>query len=194
MIGLVMAGGRGSRMPTDGEKLLLRHKKPIVMHVVDALADSGCLETVRAAVSPNSPRTWDYLLENGIGVVRTSGLGYAEDLAHVLRSTRDDVLVVSGDLPLLDGDIVRRMVSEYDPDRTWCSFVATRRFVESLGTSAESSPAVGGLECVYTGVSLVNARNISDCNPVREDRIVLDDMRIAFNLNTKRDYELLGTA
>ena len=42
MIGLVMAGGKGTRMNLDGEKLLLKYKKPIILHVVDSLNDSKC--------------------------------------------------------------------------------------------------------------------------------------------------------
>ncbi|MEK6956471.1 MAG: 5-deoxyadenosylcobinamide phosphate nucleotidyltransferase, partial [Thermoproteota archaeon] len=34
MIGLVMAGGKGCRMNLLEEKLLLKYKKPVVLHVV----------------------------------------------------------------------------------------------------------------------------------------------------------------
>jgi len=30
-------------------------------------------------------------------------------------------------------------------------------------------------------------------DPVKENYIILDDKRIAFNLNTKKDYELLNS-
>jgi len=194
MIGLVMAGGRGSRMKAGGEKLLLRYKKPVIMHVIDALADSGCFSKVRAAVSPNSPRTREYLQDNGVSIVETPGLGYVEDLTRVLQSAGDDVLASPGDLPLLDGDMVKKMVSRYDPDRTWTSFVVTRGFLESLGLSSGFSLVTGGQDCVYTGISAVNARDISDGGPAAESHVILDDRRVAFNLNTKRDYDLLGAA
>ena len=42
MIGLIMAGGKGTRMNMEQEKLLLNYKKPIILHVVDALKDSNC--------------------------------------------------------------------------------------------------------------------------------------------------------
>jgi adenosylcobinamide-phosphate guanylyltransferase len=43
MIGLVMAGGRGSRMEFPApEKLLLEYEKPIIFHVIDSLNDSHC--------------------------------------------------------------------------------------------------------------------------------------------------------
>ena len=37
MIGLIMAGGKGTRMNSNEEKLLLTYKKPVILHVVDAL-------------------------------------------------------------------------------------------------------------------------------------------------------------
>jgi len=48
MIGLVMAGGKGTRMQSDKEKLLLKYKKPLVLHVVDALKNSNCFEKIIA--------------------------------------------------------------------------------------------------------------------------------------------------
>ena len=39
-----------------------------------------------------------------------------------------------------------------------------------------------------------NADKIKDSSLVNENYIVLDDKRIAFNLNTKEDYELLSSS
>ena len=57
MIGLIMAGGKGTRMNMEQEKLLLNYKKPIILHVVDALKDSNCFSQIIAATSSNSPET-----------------------------------------------------------------------------------------------------------------------------------------
>ena len=37
MIGLIMAGGKGTRMKSNQEKLLLEYKKPLILHVIDCL-------------------------------------------------------------------------------------------------------------------------------------------------------------
>ena len=50
------------------------------------------------------------------------------------------------------------------------------------------------IECAYTGISLINADKIKDLNLVNENYIILDDKRIAFNLNTKEDYRLLSSS
>ena len=46
MIGLIMAGGKGTRMNSDNEKLLLKYKKPVILHVVDSLNDSKCFSNI----------------------------------------------------------------------------------------------------------------------------------------------------
>ena len=58
MIGLIMAGGKGTRMKLDDEeKLLLNYKKkPVILHVVDALKNSNCFEKIIALTSPKYPK------------------------------------------------------------------------------------------------------------------------------------------
>ena len=193
MIGLVMAGGRGSRMKIKDEKLLLHYKKPVIMHVIDALNHSACFDKILAVTSPNSPKTRDYLKENNITVLETEGKGYSKDLNKVLRHVSDHVLVVSGDLPFLDGEIIRYIVSCYDPNNTWTSFVVTKKFFESLHMTSEFSVSVKNNDCIYTSLSLINAKNITNDNEIEEVYTILNEKKIAFNINTKQDYELLCT-
>jgi len=48
-------------------------------------------------------------------------------------------------------------------------------------------------DCAYTGISIINARKITDLNEIEQDYVILDDKRIAFNLNTNEDYRLLNS-
>ena len=192
MICIIMAGGKGSRMSLDTEKLLLRYKKPIIMHVVDALKDSNCFEEIFAATSPNSPKTNQFLLDQGIKIIKTSGQGFVKDLNNVLKSINDDVLVTSGDLPFLDGYMVKQIVSKYDENKTWTSFVVTKEFLDSSNITAEFPLLIDETECYYTGISLINPKKINSLKQVKENYEILDDKRVAFNLNTKKDYELIN--
>jgi adenosylcobinamide-phosphate guanylyltransferase len=126
MIGLVMAGGKGTRMGLSEEKLLLKYKKPVIFHVIDALNNSGCFSKIMVATSSNSPNTVQVLEQKGI---------------------------------------------------------------ETLGT-----PPHDNIECAYTGISIIDAKKIKKCDSIIENHIILNDKRIAFNLNTKKDYELLNAA
>ena len=193
MIGLVMAGGKGTRMNLDDEKLLLKYKKPIILHVVDSLNDSKCFSKILALTSSNSPMTKKLLEQNKIDIFDTDGIGYVEDLSLVLQSTNDSVLVTSGDLPLLDKEIIQQIVNCYDPEKIWTSILVTNNFLAELGLESNYSIHYDDQKCNYTGISLVNANKISSSENIDENYIIIDDKRVAFNLNTNQDYELLGT-
>ena len=106
MISLIMAGGKGTRMNTKQEKLLLEYKKPVIMHVVDALKNSNCFSRIIAATSSNSPETEKTLRQSGVEIISTSGKDFVSDLNFVLRQLDDSVFITSGDLPLLDDKII----------------------------------------------------------------------------------------
>ena len=189
-----MAGGKGTRMNLDNEKLLLKYKKPVVLHVIDSLRNSDSFSKVLAVTSCNSPKTRKFLEENNVETFDTSGIGYVEDLNSALKTINDKVLVTSGDLPLLDVEIIQNIITHFDSEKTWISILVTSKFLTLLGLESDFFIDVGGQKCNYTGISLVNSEKISSLDNLKENYIVIDDKRIAFNLNSKRDYDLLRTA
>ena len=194
MIGLVMAGGRGSRMEFPSpEKLLLEYEKPVIFHVIDSLNNSHCFSKVFAATSPNSPDTKFELERIGVETLDTQGNGYVNDLNFLLQKMDGFVFVVSGDLPLLDEEIIQKLV-EFNSESVWTSFLVSKKFLDSLSLESNLLVKHNGVECIYTGISIINADKIKNLNSVNEDYVILDDKRIAFNLNTKEDYELLNSS
>ena len=194
MIGLVMAGGKGSRMQIHDEKLLLKYVHPTILHVIFALQNSNCFSKIIAATSSNSPKTKEMLESAGIEIFETPGNGYVEDLNLILRSINDQIFVVSGDMPLLDDDIVKTIVNSHHNDRIWTSYLVTKDFLTSLGLKSKYAVTFQNRECHYTGISLVNANEINNQDSVEEIYHILNDKRIAFNLNTAEDYRLLGAS
>ena len=194
MIGLVMAGGKGSRMEFPApEKLLLEYEKPIIFHVIDSLNDSYCFSKVFAATSSNSPDTKYELEQRGIETLDTSGDGYVNDLNFLLQKMGGSVFVVSGDLPLLDKEIIQKLV-KFNTESIWTSFLVSKKFLNSLGLESNLLINYDDIDCVHTGISIINADKIQNLDQVKEDYIVLDDKRIAFNLNTNEDFELLNSS
>lgn len=189
MIALVMAGGKGTRMNLSGEKLLLEHKKKLVLHVIDALRESNCFSKIVAATSDNSPKTDKLLANYGVNTIKTKGENYVSDLNSVLSNLDEFVFVVSGDLPLLDGTIIQELVSKHQSDAEWQSFLVTKNFLDSNRIQLEFSTSVDGKQCYYTGISIVDPKKLS--SHARETCTIFDDKRIAINLNTKQDYDLL---
>ena len=193
MIGIVMAGGKGTRMNLNSEKLLLKHKKYVILDVIDSLTNLNYFSKILAITSSNSPKTKKLLQEKNIETFDTLGIGYVEDLNSILKIIDDDVLVVSGDLPLLDTEIIEKIVNYYDSQKTWTSILVTNKFLTSIGINSKFSITFSNQLCHYTGISLINSKKINELENIDENYIVIDDKRIAFNLNTKRDYELLST-
>jgi len=194
MIGLVMAGGKGSRMEFPApEKLLLKYEKPIIFHVIDSLNDSHCFSKVFAATSSNSPDTKFELEQIGIETLDTSGDGYVNDLNFLLQKMGGSIFVVSGDLPLLDKEIIQKLV-KFNTESIWTSFLVSKKFLNSLGLESNLLINYGDIDCVHTGISIINADKIQNLDQVKENYIILDDKRIAFNLNTNEDFELLNSS
>jgi len=193
MIALVMAGGKGTRMNSSEEKLLLEYKKPVVFHVIDALKNSNCFTKVVAATSSNSPNTKDILEQKGVETFETKGEGYSKDLNSVLQGIEDNVFVTSGDLPFLDQDIIQSMIEKFNVENIWTSFLVSTKFLNSLGMESDIVIKHEETDCAYTGISIINARKITDLNEIEQDYVILDDKRIAFNLNTNEDYRLLNS-
>ena len=191
MISLIMAGGKGTRMDTKQEKLLLEYKKPVIMHVVDALKNSNCFSRIIAATSSNSPETEKTLRQSGIEIISTSGKDFVSDLNFVLKQLDDPVFITSGDLPLLDDKIIKQISENYNPKNVWTSIVTTNKFLNSIGINSEYTTK--NKEYVYSGISLVNASEINNLESIEEDLVVIDDKRIGLNINTKDDYELLSS-
>jgi adenosylcobinamide-phosphate guanylyltransferase len=191
MIGIIMAGGRGSRMNLSEEKLLLKYKKPMILHVADALKDSNCFSKIIFITSPNSPKTKKLLLENKFEIVDSPGMDYVSDLNTILKSYDESVFIISGDLPLIDSKIVQDMIKFYDPKNICTTILVTKKFHESLGLSSSYDVVFRNQSCVYTGISMINPKNISNLENIEESFVILDDKRIGFNVNTKNDFDLL---
>jgi len=193
MIGIIMAGGKGSRMNLPEEKLLLKFKKPIILQVAEALTASDCFSKVIFITSPNSPKTKQLLEKNNYEIFDTPGIGYVEDLNLVLKSLNDSVLIVSADLPLLDSEIIKKIVNLYDPNNKWTTILVTKKFLKSLGLSSDYDITFENKLCNYTGISMINSQQISNLENIEEKFVIVDDKRIGFNINTKQDYDLLST-
>ncbi len=188
-----MCGGKGTRMKVPQEKLLLTYKKPVIQHVISALQESGCFSKIVAATSPNAPRTWEFLTNLGIHTMDTAGKGYVYDLNQILHNFDEPVFVTSGDMPLLDAEIIKKIVQLVDANNIWTTILVSKDFLDSLHLKPEYSVIYEKKQYSYSGISIVNPSKLSGMLPVDESYVKLDDKRIALNLNTKEDYDLLCT-
>jgi adenosylcobinamide-phosphate guanylyltransferase len=191
MMGLVMCGGKGTRMKSLEEKLLLRYKKPLIEHVLNALQNSKIFSNIVCVTSNNAPKTREFVSSLGVDILETRGDGYVTDLRESISKFEEIIFVTSGDLPLLDSEIIKKIVDLVNEENAWTSILVRKTFLLSLGLEAEFFVNYNGEECAYTGISIVDPRQIKNMEIVKESYVLLDDKRIAVNLNTKKDYDLI---
>ena len=191
MIALIMAGGRGQRMNITSEKLLLRYNKPLITHVVEALQKSNCFSRIIAATSIHSKQTRLLLSKSNIEILDTPGHGYVLDLNSILKHLNDYIFIISGDMPLIDKQIIEKIIYLYDANNVWTSYLATKNFVTKFQTPHSHIVKLQNQECVLTGLSIVDSKKIKDLNYVAETYIILNDKRISININTYEDYQSL---
>ena len=186
-----MCGGKGTRMKSSEEKLLLKYKKPMIEHVLSAFKNSGIFSKIVCVTSNNAPKTHKFVSDLGIDILETKGNGYVNDLNESLIKFDELIFVASGDMPLLDSEIIQKIIKLVNEKNAWTSILVRKNFLQSLGLEAEFFVNWNNEECTYTGISIVDPTQIKNMQDVPESYIVLDDKRVAVNLNTQKDYDLI---
>ena len=136
--------------------------------------DSGLFEHVLCAQALNAPKTAKVLTDAGVQTVHTAGRGYSEDLGEVLESMQGKVLIISGDMPLLDLQTLKHMIKLCKKDSIWTSFVMTKKFSGILGITG---PEIEN-GCVHTGAMLVDASASAAKNISMEDYVIFDEIKL----------------
>jgi len=199
MHALVMAGGRGSRLGLDIEKpLVILNGKAMIEYVLDALARSSSFNRIFVSVSRNTPNTKAYLSKYDLIVLHTSGDNYVSDLVYSLNRISnhgsEPTLIMPCDLPLVDADLIRYIVSYYNYNHerynnSWVAITLSGDLLRSLKLS--DKPRAYSNDQYYSGISIVDPDIVdaSDCILYKEEYILIDDIRIAVNVNTLEDLK-----
>jgi adenosylcobinamide-phosphate guanylyltransferase len=186
-----MCGGRASRMKNAGmEKPLLKvDGVAMVERVISALASSDRFDRIVAALSPNTPKTNEFLKSKGIEIIETAGEGYSQDLSQLLSKLKPQkVMAVPGDIPLLNSHIVNEILNsiadrqEHEPA---ISIIIEKGFVERIG----AKPSIVLDQYCHSGITLFNTMAVGT-EPVKEHYLVMNRKEIALNVNTKEELEL----
>jgi adenosylcobinamide-phosphate guanylyltransferase len=198
---VVMCGGRSSRMQQQQqqggiEKPLLKvDGVAMVERVISALASSNRFDRIIAAVSPNTPKTNEFLKSKGIETIETAGKGYSQDLSDLLTKLKPQkVMVIPGDIPLLNSQIVNEILNTIIDDNgrqaqeePAISIILDKEFVQGMGV--KPSIVLTNQYC-HSGVTIFNTITVGDTEPLKERYLVMNRKEIALNVNTKEELEL----
>jgi len=189
---LIMAGGRGERFGATAEKpLAFFMGKPLLLWVVEAVTSSSKISDFYIVTSPNTPKTEEECLREGLKVIKTEGKGYHEDLkqAILLGKLFRPVLIVSSDLPALTGDFLDKIFSIYER----CRKPALRVFVpigifRKIGLSACSLCSYEGADYVVSGINIIDGTRILE-GEIEQETLVVEDIEAVININSYEDLK-----
>jgi adenosylcobinamide-phosphate guanylyltransferase len=192
VVGLVMAGGRGSRFNISEEKPLVKLAGiPIINYVLKALKEAKSVDDVIVAVSNNTPKTTKILSRLPVSIVKTPGKEYVYDMAYAIRKLAlKTVLVIGSDLPLITGEIIDLVVEKYKiSGKSALNVVIPLKTRNKLGLSGAYAFALNGKQVVPAGINIIDGNKI-DNKELDEEIFLLDKKEVALNINTIADFEI----
>lgn len=185
---LVMAGGKGTRMNLDEEKPLVKvNGKPMIEHVLKALIGSKHVDKILVAISPNTPKTKDFLRDFPVTVVETKAKGYIEDLADILQDRNylkedEAVMTIVSDLPFITSGHIDDVLEAYYRRNKPAMCVSVP---EELFEEYDIIPTLVYEGLVPSGVNMLIANN----HEQEQTIYVTDNVELAFNINTVHDLK-----
>ena len=125
LCGLVLAGGRSSRMGTDKAALVHPDGRPLARRCYDLLAGAGCALVVLSLRHDQEVPTGFSDLQ-ALAIVRDPANSAGGPLAGMIAAMSlhpdADWLVLACDLPRLDAATLRHLVSSMRPDELFLSY------------------------------------------------------------------------
>ncbi|MDO9035726.1 MAG: NTP transferase domain-containing protein [Methanoregula sp.] len=191
MYALIMAGGVGSRLNL-GEKPLIRISgRPLISYVIDAFESAGCEPVV--AASFRTPMTLNWCRAHGIEFCKTQGAGYIEDMVSAVMMLEEEkpLFVSASDLPCITPDIIHTITGAYrSSTKDACSVWVPETLVTSCQEGMPYREEIHGIMACPAGVNILNGAIIA--KPQDELELLLEEPRLALNVNTKEDLKKAG--
>ena len=123
---IILAAGKGVRMKSDLPKVL--HPvcgKPIIEYVLDIAKSLGSLK-IYVVLGHKSEAVRKYLRRDVVVVIQKKLLGTADAVKsaqHYFRGDKNDVLILSGDTPLLNKETIQSLLKRHRETKAACTFL-----------------------------------------------------------------------
>ncbi len=190
MLALIMAGGSGTRLDMGEKPLVTICGSPMIRYVIDAFEQAG--NGVVVVSSPKTPYTRNWCTANGFAVFPAKGMGYVEDIIEAVEELGETgpLFTCVSDLPCLSPDIITRIAGEYaasgkDACSTWVPLSICRQY----NCRTHYVETIGETEVCPAGINILHGERIAEEQD--EHRIIVNDRRIAFNVNTREELQVV---
>jgi len=191
VVALIMAGGKGTRFGVGTEKPMAQFMgKPLIRRVIEATKESERIAETIVAVTSFSPKTAQEAAEASVKVVETDGKGYHADLQQAIQDAnlKCPVLVVSADLPLLNGEFLDKIIGEYEESgKPALTVLVPEEAFREHGVSAVSPYEHEGKMYAVSGINIIDGRRILE----EQEQEVIFSCRpeAVFTVNSSEDLE-----
>lgn len=159
MYGIVMAGGKSSRMGRE---------KPMLEFYGKRLLDISCEAVIHSglrcmvAVSKNAPETYEYSKKK-YDIIETSGIDYCTDIKFIYDRLKEPFLTIVSDLPFVTHNDIKEFLQDY------------------RGKSMAGVVIKNGI-VVYVGINIVSKEFDDEIH-------IFKNKLLSFNVNTMAEYE-----
>jgi adenosylcobinamide-phosphate guanylyltransferase len=189
MLGLILAGGSGTRLGL-GEKPLVRVRdQPMLWYVVQAFLEAG--DEVFVVTTRKTPYTANWCRAQGIETVLTGGAGYIADIAEAAGALDLDTpfFTCGADLPCLTGTVIRSVASAHQQSgRPACSTWVPVSLREVRGYSVHSSMLIEQIPVTPAGLNILDGSMMDQ--EQEELQLICTDPALVCNVNTRGDLLL----
>lgn len=192
IVGVLMAGGAGSRMEHTKEKPLIPlDGKPMFEYVFDALKRLEDIDRTVIAVSLKTPETAEYAKSLPVEVIETSGEGYCMDMKAAIDEVDCDAgLIVPSDLPFVTPRILEKVLERFrKAGKPALSVFVPSVLVEDLGLSPDMRYTLNGEDVVPVGINMIENHDAGDSHLEQED-FILPKRELALNVNDRKSLQI----
>ncbi len=161
---LIMAGGKGTRFGGNLEKpMALFEGKPLIRHVIEAVKESEKIADIYVVVTSYTPKTTQEVKKACMNVIQTDGRGYHSDVQQAVKDTNlnGPVLIISSDLPLLNGKFLDEIIERYEESgKPALTVLIPEEVFVMYGLSAVSQYEYEGKMYAVSGINLIDGGQI----------------------------------
>ena len=186
-----MAGGKGTRFGGDTEKPMAKFMgKPLIKRVIEATKESKKITGIYVAVTAYSPKTAQEAAKASVKVIETNGQGYHADVQQAVQDENltGPVLIISADLPLLNGEFLNEIIEEYEESgKPALTVMIPEEAFREYGLSAVSLYEHEGKMYAVSGINIIDGQRILE--EQEQEVIVSKRPEAVFTANSLKDLE-----
>ncbi|MCK4885403.1 NTP transferase domain-containing protein, partial [Candidatus Bathyarchaeota archaeon] len=162
----------------------------LIRRVIEATKESKRIAETYVAVTSFSPKTAQEAAKASVKVVETNGQGYHADVQQAIQEANltGPVLIISADLPLLNGEFLDEIIEEYEESgKPALTVMIPEEAFREYGLSAVSLYEHEGKMYAVSGINIIDGQRILE--EQEQEVIVSKRPEAVFTANSLKDLE-----